>query len=87
MKEHQILRADSSYYPERWPQARWAEDVRLIKESGMDFIHTGEFAWSTFERNDGAFDFAWMERLPYSGCTCQASRYDADYGGGEAVPA
>ena len=52
----------SAWYPEHWPEARWAEDVRLMRAAGMNVCRIGEFAWSTMEPGEGSYDFGWLER-------------------------
>jgi beta-galactosidase len=37
------------YYPEQWPEARWAEDARLMQEAGFNVVRLGEFAWAKME--------------------------------------
>lgn len=32
------------YYPEHWPEARWAEDVRLMTDMGVNTVRLAEFA-------------------------------------------
>lgn len=51
-----------SYYPEHWPEDRWAEDVRLMREAGLTVARMGEGAWSIFEPAQGEFHFEWMDR-------------------------
>ena len=31
----ELLYLGAAYYPEHWPEERWAEDVRLMREAGM----------------------------------------------------
>ncbi len=52
----------SAYYPEHWPESRWAEDIRLMQEAGLNVARLGEFAWSTMEPADGQFQFDWLAR-------------------------
>jgi beta-galactosidase len=56
------LHIGAAYYPEHWPEERWAEDVRLMQEAGFTVARLGEFAWSTFEPASGKFNFEWMDR-------------------------
>lgn len=61
------------YHPEHWvypyagtadnPEARWAEDVELMVEAGVNVVRMGEFAWGLFEPDEGRFDFDWMRRV------------------------
>jgi beta-galactosidase len=46
-----------AWYPEHWPQDRWPEDLRLMKEAGITTVRIGDFAWSTLEPQDGVFEF------------------------------
>jgi len=56
------LHFGAAYYPEHWPEERWPEDIRLMKEAGFTVVRMGEFAWSTFEPLEGEFHFEWMDR-------------------------
>jgi len=55
------LHFGASYYPEHWDEARWPEDVRLMKEAGFTAVRMGEFAWSTFEPREDEFHFDWLD--------------------------
>jgi beta-galactosidase len=57
------LHLGASYYPEHWPQERWPEDIRLMKEAGMTVARLDEFAWSSLEPSAGAFRLDWLERV------------------------
>lgn len=50
------------YYPEHWPENRWAEDARLMRETGLTRVRIGEFAWSRIEPEPGRFDWGWLDR-------------------------
>ncbi len=52
----------SAFYPEHWPEERWGEDIRLMREAGLNVARVGEGAWSSFEPSRGAFRFEWMDR-------------------------
>jgi beta-galactosidase len=52
----------SAYYPEHWPEARWPEDVRLMKEANLNVARLAEFAWSTMEPAEGEIQLDWLER-------------------------
>lgn len=52
----------SSYYPEHWPEHRWTDDIRLMKEAGFTVARMAEFGWSTLEPSAGNFNFDWLER-------------------------
>ena len=47
-----------AWYPEAWPRERWAEDIRLMKEAGINAVRMGEFNWGRFEPQEGKFEFS-----------------------------
>ncbi len=63
MKTNPPLYLGASYYPEHWPEERWPEDIRLMKEAGLTVARLGEFAWSTMEPAPGEFHFDWLARV------------------------
>lgn len=47
----------TAYYPELWNDEQIIEqDIRLMKEAGMNVVRIGEFAWSTLEKEQGNID-------------------------------
>lgn len=56
------MRLGVCYYPEHWPEARWAEDARQMSELGLSLVRIGEFAWSRFEPEPGQYDWVWFDR-------------------------
>ncbi len=52
----------AAYYPEHWPEERWPEDIRLMREVGINVVRMAEFAWSTLEPAAGEFQLDWLER-------------------------
>jgi len=52
----------AAYYPEHWSEQRWPEEIRLMKEAGLNVVRMAEFAWSSLEPVEGAFTFDWLER-------------------------
>ena len=51
------------YYPEHWPESIWEDDLRRMKESGIQTLRVGEFAWSLFEPREGEYDFSLFDRF------------------------
>ena len=51
------------YNPEQWDRAVWDEDVRLMREAGVNLVSVGIFSWALLERSEGVFDFAWLDDL------------------------
>ncbi|MET8947885.1 beta-galactosidase [Streptomyces sp. NPDC004542] len=51
------------YNPEQWPEETWYEDVRLMKEAGVNSVTLGVFSWAKLEPEPGAREFGWLDRL------------------------
>src|SRR5690606_936695 len=51
------------YNPEQWPEEVWAEDVRLMKEAGVNLVTVGVFSWARIEPEPGVRDFGWLDRV------------------------
>jgi len=52
----------SAWYSEHWPEVRWREDLRLMRETGMNVVRVAEFAWSRLEPAEGRYELDWLER-------------------------
>jgi beta-galactosidase len=50
------------YFPEHWPEDRWAADAAAMAEMGLTYVRMGEFAWSAIEPAPGRFDWGWYDR-------------------------
>lgn len=57
------MRLGVCYYPEQWPEARWAVDARLMREAGLDVVRVGEFAWGEMESAENHFTWGWLDRV------------------------
>ncbi|MBR1508214.1 MAG: beta-galactosidase [Eubacterium sp.] len=53
----------AAYYDEYMPYDRIDTDFRLMKEAGMNVIRIAESTWSTWEPEDGRFDFSHLHRM------------------------
>ena len=53
----------AAYYHEYMPSERLDEDVRLMKEYGVNVVRVGESSWGIFEPQEGVFKFEWMDRI------------------------
>jgi beta-galactosidase len=56
------MRLGVCYYPEHWPESRWADDARRMVAMGLTRVRIGEFAWSRIEPEPGRFDWGWLDR-------------------------
>ncbi|HEV2782253.1 MAG TPA: beta-galactosidase [Actinophytocola sp.] len=62
------------YNPEQWPPEVWPEDVRLMREAGVNLVTVGVFSWAQLEPAEGEYRFDWLDRV-----------LDLLHGGGIAV--
>jgi len=51
------------YNPEQWAPDLWREDVRLMREAGVNVVTLGVFAWSWLEPEPGRFEFDGMDEV------------------------
>ena len=49
------------YYPEHWPEQKWADDAQNMAALGLKWVRIGEFAWSRLEPRCGVYDFGWLD--------------------------
>ncbi|WDF32560.1 beta-galactosidase [Arthrobacter agilis] len=45
------------YNPEQWDRSVWDEDVRLMKEAGVNLVAVNIFGWAEIEPHQGTFRF------------------------------
>ncbi len=53
----------AAYYDEYMPYDRIETDFKLMKDAGMNVIRIAESTWSTWEPEDGRFDFTHLRRM------------------------
>ncbi|WP_308467825.1 beta-galactosidase [Rathayibacter soli] len=68
MGERRTLRLDelaygADYNPDQWPEEVWQEDVRLMREAGVNLITLPVFSWPRLEPHPGEYDFDWLDRV------------------------
>ncbi len=51
------------YNPEQWDPAVWREDVRLMREAGVNLVSLGVFAWASLEPEPGKYEFGWLDEI------------------------
>ncbi|MFF5565712.1 beta-galactosidase [Streptomyces sp. NPDC012623] len=51
------------YNPEQWPESVWQEDVRLMREAGVNLVSVGIFSWAMLEPEPGRYEFGWLDRV------------------------
>ncbi|MGI5396650.1 beta-galactosidase [Streptomyces sp. CA-251251] len=51
----------ADYNPEQWPREVWEEDVRLMREAGVNIVSVGIFSWARLQPEPDVWDFAWLD--------------------------
>lgn len=51
------------YNPEQWDPAVWQEDVRLMREAGVNLVSLAIFSWSKLQPNEDTYEFGWLDRI------------------------
>ncbi len=66
-----VLRAGSEgplgfgadYNPEQWPREVWDDDVRLMRQAGVNIVSLGIFSWARLQPAEDSWDFAWLDEV------------------------
>ena len=51
------------YNPDQWPEEVWDDDIRLMKQAGVNLVSVAIFSWAKIETSEGVFDFDWLDRI------------------------
>lgn len=51
------------YNPEQWDESTWVEDIRLMRELGVDLVAINIFGWAQLQLQPGPFDFSRLDRI------------------------
>lgn len=57
------MRYGADYNPEQWPREVWDDDMRLMREAGVNTVSLGIFSWALLEPRPGEYDFAWFDEV------------------------
>jgi beta-galactosidase len=49
--------------PEQWEPAIWDEDLRLMKDAGVNLVTVGVFSWAQMEPTPGQYEFGWLDTV------------------------
>ncbi|WP_394924081.1 beta-galactosidase [uncultured Robinsoniella sp.] len=52
-----------AYYPEHKTREELQQDLKLLKESGINTVRMGEFAWCKMEPKPGDYRFDWLDEV------------------------
>ncbi|MEU9354216.1 beta-galactosidase [Streptomyces griseoloalbus] len=53
----------ADYNPEQWPRSVWEEDVRLMREAGVNLVSVGIFSWARIQPAEDTWDFGWLDEV------------------------
>lgn len=53
----------ADYNPEQWPEETWPDDVRLMKEAGVNLVSLAIFSWAKIQPAEGEFNWGWLDRI------------------------
>ncbi|MFI6335095.1 beta-galactosidase [Streptomyces sp. NPDC050535] len=53
----------ADYNPEQWPREVWEEDVRLMREAGVNIVSVGIFSWARIQPAEDEWDFSWLDEI------------------------
>jgi beta-galactosidase len=59
----QGLAYGGDYNPEQWSRDTWRDDVRLMREAGVNLVSVGIFSWALIEVREREFDFSWLDEI------------------------
>ncbi|MDQ0767725.1 beta-galactosidase [Pseudarthrobacter defluvii] len=51
------------YNPEQWDRSVWQEDVRLMKEAGVNLVAVNIFGWAELEPSPGRYSFERLDEV------------------------
>ncbi len=51
------------YYPEHWDKSLWRDDLKRMKQYGIEVVRIAEFAWNKFEPHEGEFTFEFFDEF------------------------
>ena len=62
------------YNPDQWSEETWHEDIRLMREAGVNMVSLPIFSWPQLEPEPGVFDWALARPHHRPACGRPASR-------------
>ncbi|PST46411.1 beta-galactosidase [Bifidobacterium callitrichos] len=51
------------YNPEQWPEEIWREDMRLLREAGVNEVTLNVFSWAQLQPSEDEYDFSKLDRI------------------------
>ncbi|RKN47212.1 beta-galactosidase [Streptomyces hoynatensis] len=53
----------ADYNPEQWPREVWPEDVRLMRQAGVNLVSLAIFSWARLQPGPEEWDFGWLDEI------------------------
>ncbi|MHC5903005.1 beta-galactosidase [Streptomyces sp. S6] len=53
----------ADYNPEQWPREVWEEDIRLMREAGVNVVSVAIFSWARIQPGPDTWDFGWLDEV------------------------
>ncbi|MBV9383327.1 MAG: beta-galactosidase [Streptosporangiaceae bacterium] len=53
----------ADYNPEQWPPGVWREDMKLMREAGVNMVSVAIFGWAQLEPRPGHYEFGWLDEV------------------------
>ena len=53
----------ADYNPEQWPREIWKDDVRLMRQAGVNIVSLGIFSWAALQPTEDTWDFSWLDEV------------------------
>ncbi|MEW2635127.1 beta-galactosidase [Streptomyces sp. NPDC048389] len=53
----------ADYNPDQWPREVWDEDVRLMREAGVNIVSLAIFSWARVQPAEDRWDFGWLDEV------------------------
>ncbi|MGM9616651.1 beta-galactosidase, partial [Butyricicoccus sp.] len=51
------------YNPEQWPEETWPEDMRLMKQAGVNTVTLNVFSWAALQPYEDVYDFRTLDKI------------------------
>ncbi|SEL16368.1 beta-galactosidase [Streptacidiphilus jiangxiensis] len=53
----------ADYNPEQWPREVWKDDIRLMREAGVNIVSLAIFSWARLQPTADSWDFDWLDEI------------------------
>ncbi|MGD6746900.1 beta-galactosidase [Streptomyces sp. BH106] len=53
----------ADYNPEQWSREVWADDIRLMREAGVNVVSLAIFSWARLQPTADSWDFGWLDEI------------------------